>query len=284
MRIFLQTLFFLCLSLPALAQELPERLTPFVSDYAGLLTPEQNAEITAQLQTLRRKDNIAMNVVIMNNRAAYGSDASLEAFATRLFDTWGIGDASRNEGILFLVLLEDRETRIELGKSYAHSWDGTAARVLDRDVLPHFKNGEYARGISAGTAEIIATIALPHKAGSEAPTSKHDWVGFLIMTLMFSVFGFIFVPLLFGKRLRDGYTRLSRCPNCRKRGLHTQRKTKRKPTRHKRGEKRRTVSCGYCDFSETQSWSTSFSSSSSSSSGSSSGGGSSGGGGASGSW
>ncbi len=279
----LLTLPLLWLATLAQAQELPAPLSPYVSDYAGLLTAEEDAALTKQLTTLRRDDGIEMAVVIMNSRSAYGTGESLEAFATRLFDTWGIGDKSRNDGILFLVLKDDRKTRIELGKSYAHDWDGTAARILDRDVLPHFKNGEYARGLSDGTSEIIATIALPHKSGATAPAPGRDWAGFIIMSLMVLVFAAVFIPLLFGRFLRDSFTRMSRCPNCGQRTLDVTRETTLKAKKRTKGQKQRTKRCRNCDYHDTQIWAYSAAVSSSSSS-SSFGGGSSGGGGASGSW
>ena len=277
------TLPLLWLATLATAQELPAPLSSYVSDYAGLLTQEEDAALTKQLEALRSDNGIEMAVVIMNSMSAYSTGESLEAFAMRLFNTWGIGDKSRNDGILFLVLKDDRLTRIELGKSYAHDWDGTAARILDRDVLPHFKNGEYARGISDGTREIISTIALAHQSGASAPAPKRDWAGIIIMTFMSLVFAAIFIPLLFGRWLRDSFTRMSRCPNCGQRTLEVTRKTKRKATKGTKGEKQRTKRCRNCDYHDTQIWAYSAAAASSSSS-SSFGGGSSGGGGASGSW
>lgn len=280
----------LLLALPVLwlatlasAQELPAPLSPYVSDYAGLLTAEQDEALTKKLKALRSDDGVEMAVVIMNSMSAYSTGESLEAFATRLFNTWGIGDKARNDGILLLVLKDDRVTRIELGKSYGNDWNGTAARILDRNVLPHFKNGEYNRGLSEGTKEIIDTIALPHKAGSPAPAPSRDWVGFIIMSVMVLVFAVVFIPLLFGRFLRDGYTRMSRCPNCGQRTLDVTRETTLKAVKGTKGQKQRTKRCRNCDYHDTQIWAYSAATASSSSS-SSFGGGSSGGGGASGSW
>ena len=286
MHLALRTLLalpFLWLATQSIAQELPAPLSPYVSDYAGLLTSEEDAALTRQLQALRRTHGIEMAVLTLPSQSAYSTGESLEGFATRLFNGWGIGDSTRNDGILFLVLKDDRKTRIELGKSYGKDWNGTAARILDRNVLPHFKNGEYPRGLSDGTREIIDTIALPHKLGAAAPAPKRDWAGLIIMSLMALVFAAVFIPLLLGRFVRDGFTRVSRCPNCGQRALSVSRETTRKAVKRTKGQKRRTKYCRSCDYRDTQIWAYSAATSSSSSSGSF-GGGSSGGGGASGSW
>ena len=56
-----------------------------------------------------------MTIITLESQAPYAPDETLEEFATNLFNNWGIGDAARNDGILVLVLPDDRAMRIELG-------------------------------------------------------------------------------------------------------------------------------------------------------------------------
>lgn len=262
----------------ATAQELPAPITSYVNDYIDLLPEAEEAALTRQLSDLKRDHDIEMTVVLMSSKSAYASTEPLETFSTRLFNTWGIGDASRNDGILLLVLKDDRETRIELGKSYGAQWDGTAARILDRNVLPYFMNDNYARGLSDGTKEIIDTLALAHAEGQPAPkSSPRGPINWLLGALAIVPIGII----LFGRRLRDGVTSRSRCPSCGARTLEVSRSTNRTATKAHKGEKERRIHCTNCGYDDRQVWSTSKSSSSS---GRSFGGGSSGGGGASGRW
>lgn len=267
----------ICAALGAQAQELPAPLSPFVSDYAGLLPAADEAALTEELRKLRRAQGIEMAVVVMGSRSDYGSTESLEAFATRLFDTWGIGDAQRNDGILFLVLKYDRLTRIELGQAYATSWDGTAARILDRHVLPAFSQDDYAQGIKAGTRETIATLAMPYAEGA-APQLRSERLSGWIVAGLAALAGLF----AFRRRISDKAQTFRRCPNCGRRMLQVTRETTLEPSKTSAGQAIRRITCGICDYDNAEVYTLSRRTSSSGRSGF--GGGRSGGGGASGGW
>ena len=94
--------------------DLPKPITPYVTDYADVLSPEDEARITVKLRDLRRDPGNQVAVITMPNRM--GADLpDIEAYATRLFNSWGIGDAARNDGAMILVVVDDREARLELG-------------------------------------------------------------------------------------------------------------------------------------------------------------------------
>ena len=59
-----------------------------------------------------------MKIITLESQAPYAPDETLEEFATNLFNDSGIGDATRNDGILVLVLPDDRAMRIERGAGY----------------------------------------------------------------------------------------------------------------------------------------------------------------------
>jgi uncharacterized protein len=81
-----------------------------------------------------------LTVVTLKSQKPYAPGETLEDFATNLFDDWGIGDATRNDGILVLVLPNDRAMRIELGAGYDASWNNEAGRLIDRSYLPSFSS------------------------------------------------------------------------------------------------------------------------------------------------
>ena len=111
--------------LPGLAQAepYPAYLSTDVNDFAGLLSPEAAARLQSDLQGLHDDTGIEMAVVTLPSRQGFEASANIEEFALRLFNGWGIGDASRNDGILVLVLKDDREMRIQLGSAYHQGYD-----------------------------------------------------------------------------------------------------------------------------------------------------------------
>ncbi|WP_137700191.1 TPM domain-containing protein [Marimonas lutisalis] len=274
------TALWLVLAVPALAfaQTYPDPETITVNDFAGLLPPEAEAEIGADLDSLRADTGIEFTVVTLSRKEPFAPDQDLETFAAGLFDQWGIGDADRNDGILLLVLHGDREVRLELGKGYNNEWNRQARDVIDRAVLPAFREDRYEAGIRAGVTRTIETIARPFHAGAAPPESSGGISGWWA-SLLFAPF----VLMILWRSLKDRITAMGRCPQCGQRMLSVTRETIMAATRNSAGRGRRVIRCQNCDYAQENEYSISrLGSSKSSSSGFS--GGSSGGGGASGRW
>lgn len=152
------------LALPGAAQDLPAPLSPYVSDYAGVLDQAAEARLTARLRALRADPGVEVAVVTLA-RLPGGADG-LEAYATALFNAWGIGDVQANDGVLLLLAVEDRAARIELGAGYPPVWDNRAARVMAALMVPRFAAGDPAGGLEAGLQGLEEYVLRPFKAGA----------------------------------------------------------------------------------------------------------------------
>lgn len=267
---------FLFLAAPLWAQSYPDYERTTITDSADLLTDAEEAALDARLSGLRSDTGIEFAVLTLPSQIPYAPDETLESFATGLFNHWGIGDATRNDGILVMVLSEDRAMRIELGAGYGRDWDRVAADVINRSFLPAFSNDDYATGITDGVEDVIASIALPFSGGSEAPVSDDTISTWMVVVSLIG--GFLIVARRF---IGDLMTRLRRCPNCGSRALSRTRKTLRKATKTSEGAGEAITRCSQCSYRDVRRFTVSRVSSSS---GGSFGGGRSGGGGASGRW
>ena len=127
----------------------------YVNDFANLLTPSTETAMEAQLTRLERETTAEVAVVTIISL----ENESLEIYANDLFNSWGIGKKDKDNGVLFLIALADRQTRIEVGYGLEPIiTDGRAGRILDNEVIPSFKNGDYETGIQAGVDAIEAYI------------------------------------------------------------------------------------------------------------------------------
>lgn len=151
----LTALMLLCLPSLSFAQSYPAPLSPYVSDYADVIDAETEARITQTLQDLKAKDGVEMRVVTINNVSDYNSTLSVPDFTTGMINAWGVGDAQRNDGILFLTSIKDREMFIGLGSGYTPTYDDRMDRVFEYHVKPYFKTNDYAQGIEVGVLETI---------------------------------------------------------------------------------------------------------------------------------
>ncbi len=278
-------LFALFLPLAAIAQGLPEPMSDRINDFADLMPPEAEARVAEMLQRGREETGVHVVVVTMERMAQNGGVGEpITDYAKRLFNAWGIGDKDRDDGILILVARTDREMRIALGAGYPVIWDNAAQRVIDRYMLPDFKEDRYAEGIEAGVAATFELIARPYTAGAAAPEEEpwtpEDALSFAI----FGVFGLMAAASFLRGRLGDLLTRLRACPNCGHRSQRRWREVINPASRAAAGEGVTHYHCDHCGIDRSERYVIPRRSSSGSSGSSGFGGGSSSGGGASGRW
>lgn len=245
------------LPLSALAQDLPRPLSDTVSDFDNILSPDARARLTALLHKARDETGVHVTLVTMDRREDHGGKAlGVEPYATALFNQWGIGDKTRNDGVLILVLRADRAMRVELGSAYGDEWNRVAQGLIDTDFLPRFRNGAYEQGIEEGTARVIDRIARPFAAGqptnpapanpAPARSPDRDQGGsiFWILALAGVAIVAIKAKTVFG----DMLIRNKPCPQCGKKGLHRSRQVISQATRHSKGHGQTTTACDFCDY------------------------------------
>jgi uncharacterized protein len=264
----------------AWAEPFPPYHSLAVNDDADILPADSEALLTARLDALRSETGIEATVLTLPTRHAYDPADSLESFATRLFNGWGIGDATRNDGILILVLVEDREMRIELGSGYSPEYDIPAQDIINLVMLPAFRDGRMAEGIEAGTDEVITRIAERHAGGMApdlTPATNSDWIGKIIAAGLVLAF----VASALRTQIWKMIGRLKRCPKCGAVGLRRTRVIDTPATADQPGTGHTEERCRSCDWSHRDRFSVPHKSRNS---GGSFGGGRSSGGGASGRW
>ena len=147
-------------ALPSSAQTgYPTASDPYLNDYAQLMRSEDAASIRQSLANLEANHGIEATVVTINSIQDYDTgDSTIESFATNLFNTWSIGEAEKNNGILTLVAVNDRKVRIEVGSGYGTSLDFAMKSVIDEYMVPRFKQNDYSGGILQGTEAIIRLV------------------------------------------------------------------------------------------------------------------------------
>jgi uncharacterized protein len=167
-----------CLLVPGWAQTQAEDplqgLTPrgYVNDFAGVIGPGPSAQLGSLLSELDRKTGAQLSVVTITSL----QDQEIRDFSNRLFERWGIGHKD-DRGLLMLMAVKERRIWVEVGYGLEPLLpDARVGRILDESVIPFFKSGDYAAGLSSGAqrfAEIIAQnsgVQLNGLAGVRAPT------------------------------------------------------------------------------------------------------------------
>jgi uncharacterized protein len=179
---------FLCLALllaaactPVLAQDFPQP-QGYVNDFAGLLSSDNITQLEAQLAQLEQDTGAQIAVVTVKSM----DGSSIEDYASRLFEAWGIGQKHENNGVLFITAIEEHMVRIEVGYGLEPVLtDGRCGRILDYEVVPYFKDDNYTEGIVSGVNAIEGYIrdGTPPAPLEENPVS--DTIGNLFPVIMF---------------------------------------------------------------------------------------------------
>ncbi len=193
-QLMLAFAFLLVAALPSLAIEFPP-LTGRVVDLADLLSPEQEAALTAKLEAFEQKssDQIVVATIPSLNGEV------LEDYANKLYRTWALGQKQEDNGVLFLVSRDDRKLRIEVGYGLeGQLTDALSKIIIENTVIPAFRGGDFAGGIAKGTDDIISVVSgdggeLEARAKRNLQTDSGDAPD----TVFIVIFG-IFFMLIFG--------------------------------------------------------------------------------------
>ena len=139
-----------------------------VNDYVGVSSSDQASRLVTTLSAHEKKTTTEIAVVVVRS---IQPETNIDAYATALFNQWGIGKRHKDNGVLLLVALHDRKVRLEIGKGLVREIpDDVAARILAEHVIPAFKKGQYAEGITSGVAAI--TERLEKARGGQEPSGK----------------------------------------------------------------------------------------------------------------
>ena len=198
---------FTTFTLPAFAEPKFPPLTGRVVDDAQILSPDVERDLTTKLENLETTTGRQLVVATVPDLQGY----EIEDYGYQLGRTWGIGEKTKNTGVILLVAPNERKVRIEVGYGLEPVLtDALSSVIIQSAIVPKFRAGDMEGGVVAGTDAIIDQLAAPpgqakvrieeaerpaHRKASGSPI-----FGFLI--LLFIVF--VFSNLFRGRRHRSG--------------------------------------------------------------------------------
>jgi uncharacterized protein len=181
----------LLIAAPALADTLPvPSLSGRVVDQAGILTSAEEGRLATKLKNL--EDNTSIQLVVVTLSGLRGSP--IEDWGLTLGRTWGIGQKGKDNGVLLIVAPNDRELRIEVGYGLEGTLpDATANAIIRNVIVPRFKSGDMADGISDGVDAIVAVLS---GSGEEFAPSRREAVAQVLPRLVPMLFIGFFVIMI----------------------------------------------------------------------------------------
>ncbi len=198
----------------ARAQDFP-KLTGRVVDAANLLSPEQEAQLSAMSEATEQATGRQLVVATVPDLQGY----PIEDYGYKLGRAWKIGQSEADNGIILIVAPNERRMRIEVGYGLEPIMTDALSGQIVRDVItPRFKAGDMGGGIVAGANAINDQLKLPLEAAEarakqlidQGRRTRRGGEGAGIVPVIFwlAVLLFIVLPIVFGsargKRYRGG--------------------------------------------------------------------------------
>ncbi|WCL49487.1 TPM domain-containing protein [Leptospira sp. GIMC2001] len=126
-----------------------------VEDKIGLLSNESKQEIRNIIYTLQKDKGSQIQVLIVNTT----EPEAIEQFSMRYAEAWKIGRKGVDDGVILVIAKEDRKLRIEVGYGLEGAIpDVTARRIINDYITPHFKEGNFDKGVLEGVKVLDGLI------------------------------------------------------------------------------------------------------------------------------
>lgn len=169
-------------------------LSSWIVDEAQVLTSEQRQALDQMLQQFEQQKGA--QIFMLTIPSLEGED--IDSYAVRVFEDWGVGRESTDDGVLLVAAIEDRKLRIEVGYGLEGAIpDIVAGRIIREQIAPAFQQEAYAQGLMAAATQLMQRIEgedLPVPEQSEGAVDEYDGPeGFEIIIIVAILFGFAFL-------------------------------------------------------------------------------------------
>jgi uncharacterized protein len=186
----------------------------YVSDLAGVITPEARTRLEALCAELEQKTGAQMAIVTVQSLDGEG----VENYAVNLFKQLGVGSKKDNRGVLLLVAPHERKYRIEVGYGLEPVINDARAGDAGRAMVPFLRQNDYGKAAEVAAWQLAKYIAddagVTLSGQPPAPRNQHGGrnVGFpaFWVPLVFLAF-VLFFFLVLGSLARRGGSSGSGC-------------------------------------------------------------------------
>jgi len=140
---------------PALADVAVPPLVGRVVDQTGTLSTNDVSTLNQTIRAFEARKGSQVAVLIVPTT----DGETIEQFSLRVAEAWKIGRKKIDDGVLLVIAKNDRHLRIEVGYGLEGALtDVTSKRIIDENITPKFKAGDFAGGISAGVDRILRVV------------------------------------------------------------------------------------------------------------------------------
>lgn len=164
--------------------EKPSNQTAYYDFGTNVLSQAEQNHIKQKL--INYADSTSTQIVVITVPTTQGE--YINRYAVDLAHKWGIGQKGKDNGIILLIAVDDRKVNISTGYGTEHLMtDALSRRIIETQITPEFRNGNYFAGIDKATTSIMQIMSGEYK--NDKTNSEESFIPILIV--------FVFIVLVF---------------------------------------------------------------------------------------
>ena len=158
----------------------------YFNDYANVIPQADSARLNQTLEDFEKSSSSQILVAIYPKMQ---SDSSIEDYTVRVAQSWRVGQKAKNNGAVLFVFIADHAMYLQVGYGLEAALpDALCKRIIENEITPRFRAGDYSGGLSAGVTAILAAAKGEYKGtgrtvaqGEQGQQGEgHKWVTWLI--------------------------------------------------------------------------------------------------------
>ena len=193
-----------CLRLPA-DEVIPPPPQAYFNDYAGVVSAGTAAQLNQTLEDFERQSSDQIVVAIFPKMQ---SDSSIDDYTVRVARSWQVGQKGKNNGAVLFVFVQDHKMFLEVGYGLESVLpDALCKRIIDEEITPRFKAGDFDGGLTAGVQAILAAVKGEYRGNGTTVGEQLRRSQEIFPTILgIAVLVFIFFVFVRGGILGSGYS------------------------------------------------------------------------------
>ena len=184
------------------AEVIPPKPDRYFNDYAHVVPAATAQQLNDNLAQFERDTSSQVVVAVFPKME---SDSSIEDYAQRIAQSWGIGQKDRRNGVALLVFVQDRKISIQVGYGLEGALpDAIAYDIRANQITPRFRQGDYAGGLTAGVTSIEQAIRGEYKGSGQTLAERNRKSSGKVNFIPILIF-FIILMIVMSRQKRRGY-------------------------------------------------------------------------------
>jgi uncharacterized protein len=185
---------------------IPPPPAAYFNDYASVVSAGAAAQLNQTLENFERQSSEQIVVAVFPKMQ---SDSSIEDYTVRVARSWQVGQKNKNNGAVLFVFVQDHKMFLQVGYGLEGVMpDALCKRIIDEQITPRFKAGDFDGGLTAGVQAILAATKGEYKGTgttvadsqmqhrSIAPFVNFGFIVFIVIIIIFARGSGMFFPWL----------------------------------------------------------------------------------------